>query len=96
MKLKRLGKYKMKIILAVVTLLFLACKEKEAPVQENFNVDSYFEKANNLVRTLCDNSFALLEYYLSLPSNFVNAIDEDQNREMALLQNMELIRRRNS
>lgn len=62
-----------------------------SPMVEVYYMMNEFEKANNLVRTLCDNSFALLEYYLSLPSNFVNAIDEDQNREMALLQNMLLM-----
>lgn len=62
-----------------------------SPMVEVYYMMNEVEKANNLVRILSSNSFALLEYYLSLPANFVNAIDEEQNREMALLQNMLLL-----
>ncbi len=58
------------------------------PMVEAYYMMNENEKANSLVRTLCDNAFALLEYYLSLPTRFVGAIEDDQNRQMALLQNM--------
>ena len=49
------------------------------------------EKANNLVRILSKNSFDLLDYYLSLPDRLASMVDEEQNREMSLINNLVII-----
>jgi len=46
------------------------------------------EKANELIKIMAKNSFALLEYYISLPGKFASAIQNDQKREMSHLRNM--------
>ena len=46
------------------------------------------EKANELIKIMAKNSFALLEYYISLPGKFSSAIQNDQKREMSHLHNM--------
>jgi len=62
-------------------------------------VELYFraneiEKANSLVRILAQNSFEMLDYYISLPDRFAAAIDEEQNREMSLINNLVIITNR--
>jgi len=52
------------------------------------------EKANNLVKVLAKNSFEMLEYYLSLPDRFAAATEEEQNREMSLINNLVVITNR--
>jgi tetratricopeptide (TPR) repeat protein len=52
------------------------------------------EKANNLVKILAKNSFEMLEYYFSLPDRFAAAIEEEQNREMSLINNLVVITNR--
>jgi hypothetical protein len=49
------------------------------------------EKANKLVQILAKNSFEMLEYYISLPDRFAAAIEEEQNREMSLINNLQII-----
>ncbi len=49
------------------------------------------EKANRLVKVLSKNSFDLLEYYFSLPDQLASAVDEDQNREMSLINNLVIL-----
>ena len=53
------------------------------------------EKANKLVRTLAQNSFEMLEYYTSIPARLAPAIEEDQNREMSLINNLVIVTSRN-
>jgi len=52
------------------------------------------EKANNLVRTLAQNSFEMIDYHISLPDRFAAAIEEDQNRELSLINNLVIITNR--
>jgi hypothetical protein len=52
------------------------------------------EKANKLVQTLSKNSFDMLEYYLSLPDRLVAGIEEEQNREISLINNLVVITNR--
>jgi cobalamin biosynthesis Mg chelatase CobN len=49
------------------------------------------DKANELLRVLADNGFAMLSYYTSLPAGFVYMIEEDQNNQISLVQNMKII-----
>lgn len=65
-----------------------------SPMAEIYYLLNETEKANNLVRTLVDNSFAMLEYYLTLPENFAPAVQEEQAREMTLIQNLLVLTRR--
>ena len=46
------------------------------------------EKANELIKIMAKNSFALLEYYISLPGKYSSAIQNEQKREMSHLHNM--------
>ncbi|TNF40766.1 MAG: hypothetical protein EP310_08350 [Bacteroidetes bacterium] len=62
-------------------------------------VESYYragetEKANNLVRILSKNSFGMLEYYFSLPDRLAVAVEEEQNREMSLINNLVILTKR--
>ena len=52
------------------------------------------EKGNQLVRTLSKNSFDMLEYYISLPDRLAVAIDEEQKREMSLINNLVILTKR--
>ncbi len=52
------------------------------------------EKANNLVRVLAKNSFEMLDYYFSLPDRLISAIEEEQNREISLVNNLAVITNR--
>jgi len=61
------------------------------PAVEYYYRAGEIEKANNLARTLAQNSFEMLEYYISLPDRFAAAIDEEQNREMSLINNLVII-----
>ncbi len=65
-----------------------------SPAVEIYYLLSETEKANNLVRTLNENSFALLEYYITLPARFNAAIQEEQNREMTSIRNMLILTKR--
>jgi len=51
------------------------------------------EKGNNLIQIMADNSFEMLEYYISLPARFANSIQGEQNREMSHLQNLLIVTR---
>ena len=52
------------------------------------------EKGNQLVKTLSGNSFDMLEYYISLPDRLAVAIDEEQKREMSLINNLVILTKR--
>lgn len=61
------------------------------PAVELYYKSGEIEKANKLVRTLAQNSFEMLEYYTSLPVRLAPAIEEDQNREMSLINNLVIV-----
>jgi tetratricopeptide (TPR) repeat protein len=61
------------------------------PAVELYYRAGEIDKASKLVRTLAQNSFEMIEYYISLPNRFAAAIDEDQNREMSLINNLVII-----
>jgi hypothetical protein len=54
------------------------------------------EKGNDIIRIMAHNSFEMLEYYISLPTRFVNSIQGEQSREMSHLQNLLIITRQNN
>ncbi len=64
------------------------------PAVEQYFVAGQNDKASELVRILAKNSFGLLEYYLSLPENIAVSLKDEQNKEMALLQNLNYLTRR--
>ena len=54
------------------------------------------DTANELIRIMARNSFEMLEYYFSLPENFMNASQVEQQREMSNLQNLLIVTRQNN
>jgi hypothetical protein len=64
------------------------------PAVELYYRTGEIEKANQLVQVLSKNSFDMLEYYFSLPDRFAVAIEEEQNREMSLINNMVILTNR--
>jgi hypothetical protein len=61
------------------------------PAVELYYLTGEVEKANNLVNVLSKNSFEMIEYYTSLPDRFAAAIDEEQNREISLINNLVIL-----
>ncbi len=61
------------------------------PAAEIYYLAGETEKANNLVSILANNSFEMIEYYTSLPDRFAAAIDEEQNREISLINNLVIL-----
>lgn len=61
------------------------------PAVELYYLAGETEKANNLVTILSKNSFEMIEYYTSLPDRFAVAIDEEQNREISLINNLVIL-----
>ena len=61
------------------------------PAVELYYLAGENEKANKLVQTLTNNSFAKIEYYTSLPANFAAYAQEDQDNEIQLIQNMKIV-----
>ena len=61
------------------------------PAVEIYYIAGETEKANNLVTTLSKNSFAMVEYYTSLPDRFSATIDDEQNREISLINNLVIL-----
>ena len=61
------------------------------PAVELYYLAGETEKANNLVSILSKNSFEMIEYYTSLPDHFASAIDEEQNREISLINNLVIL-----
>ncbi len=64
-------------------------------------VDIYYQagetnKANELVKILADNSFQMLEYYMSLPSSLEASTQNEQNQETTTLRNLLVLTRRNN
>ena len=64
------------------------------PAVELYYRANEFEKANRLVQVLAKNSFEMLEYYISLPDRFAAAIEDEQNREMSLVNNLVILTNR--
>jgi predicted transcriptional regulator len=52
------------------------------------------EKANQLIKTLSKNSFEMLEYYISLPDRLAMGVEEEQSREMSLINNLVILTNR--
>jgi hypothetical protein len=62
-------------------------------------VEQYFragaaEKGTEKTRQMAENSFQMLDYYFSLPGHFARAVQEEQEREMAHLENLLVLTRR--
>ncbi len=51
-------------------------------------------KGSDKVRQIASNSFELLGYYFSLPDNLARIVQEEQEREMNILQNLMVLTRR--
>lgn len=63
------------------------------PASEQYFIAGANEKGVAIAKILANNSFAMLEYYLSLPANMAAVIQNDQNREIAMLQNIQYLTR---
>ena len=63
------------------------------PAVEQYLRAGAVDKGSEKIRKLAANSFAMLDYYLSLPPHFARAVEEEQEREMGLLQNLLVITR---
>jgi len=61
------------------------------PAVEQYFVAGANEKGIAFAKVLANNSFAMLEYYLSLPPNMAAYIQNDRSREIAMLQNIRYI-----
>jgi MFS family permease len=64
------------------------------PAAEQYYRAGATEKGNEKVRKMADNSFAMLDYYLSLPMKFVPVVQNEQDREMSHLRNLLVLTRR--
>ncbi len=64
------------------------------PAAEMYYKAGANEKGNEAVKTIADNSLQKLEYYIKLPEKFAAMIQDDQNREMAIVQNMLVLTQR--
>ena len=64
------------------------------PAVEIYYRANEIEKANKLVQTLSKNSFEMLEYYISLPDRLDAGVEEEQNREISLINNLVVITNR--
>lgn len=63
------------------------------PALEQYYRAGADEKANNVARIMAENSLDMIRYYVSLPEEFVPAVEEDQNREITNLRNLVIITR---
>ena len=63
------------------------------PAAEQYFIAGANEKGAALTEILANNSFAMLEYYMSLPAHMAAAIQTDQNREITMLQNIRYLTR---
>ena len=64
------------------------------PAVEQYYRAEAEQKANELIRTLAKNSFEMLDYYLSLPDRFAQAVKNEHNREISHLRNMVIVTQR--
>ncbi|VAW22745.1 hypothetical protein MNBD_BACTEROID01-111, partial [hydrothermal vent metagenome] len=61
------------------------------PAAEQYYAAGAMEKGDNMVRTMAQNSFDNIEYYLSTP--FFGSVKNDLNREISNLRNLTIITR---
>ncbi len=66
------------------------------PAAEQYYRAGAMEKGNEKIRKMADNSFALLDYYLSLPERFARVIANQQEREISHLRNLLVIAKKNN
>jgi len=64
------------------------------PATEQYYRAGSTEQANEKVRKMADNSFAMLDYYLSLPLKFVPVVQDEQNRQISQIRNLLVLTRR--
>ncbi len=64
------------------------------PAAEEYYRAGAVEKANEIVRKLAANSFALLDYYIKLPNRFAQAVSDEQNLETSLIRNLLILTKR--
>lgn len=64
------------------------------PATEQYFRAGAIEKGAEKVRVMAENSFAMLNYYLTLPEYFARTLQEEQEREMGHLQNLMVLTRR--
>ncbi len=64
------------------------------PAAEMYYLAGANEKGNKVVREIADNSLQMLEYYIKLPEKFAAVVKDEQNQEMAIVQNMLVITER--
>ncbi len=63
------------------------------PAAEQYYAAGAMEKGDNMVRTMAQNSFDNIEYYLSVPSVYSGSVKTDLSREISNLRNMTIITR---
>nr|WP_319511589.1 DUF2723 domain-containing protein [uncultured Draconibacterium sp.] len=51
------------------------------------------EKANEIVRIMADNCYAMLNYFASLPANLASVVGTEQNRQISHLRNLVIVTR---
>jgi hypothetical protein len=85
----------------VVDRMFELFPDEKMPLSyDSFpSTEQYFragatEKGVEKVRIMADNSFAMMNYYLSLTEYFARAVEDEQEREMGHLQNLLVLTRR--
>ena len=66
------------------------------PAAQQYYEAGAFEKGNEIMRKLAGNSFALLEYYITLPNRFAAVTQDQQNREMNLIRNLLVLTERHN
>lgn len=65
------------------------------PAAEQYYRAGAAEKGNRVVRQLAARTFENLEYYFELPDSFARVVKEEQERELAFLQNLVVLTQRN-
>ncbi|WP_340111356.1 protein O-mannosyl-transferase family [Maribellus mangrovi] len=63
------------------------------PAVEQYYRAGAFDKANEVVRVMAQNSIDMLNYYTSLPANLAASIEGEQNRQISQLRNLVIITR---
>jgi hypothetical protein len=64
------------------------------PAVEFYYRANEYEKGNELVKVLAKNCFDMLQYQLGLPDRFASAVEEEQNRNMSLINNLVILTNR--
>jgi hypothetical protein len=61
------------------------------PAVEMYYMAGAIEKGNKFARIIAENSLQKLNYFIQLPEKFANAVQEEQTREMAAIQNIMMV-----